>query len=91
MLARDGEAAVRAATLSGLASADGGLSLRGRLLIELADDPDPMVRQRVAVVARHLAPDAAPDILHWYTRDPNQTLRQLAATELGRLANPTAR
>ncbi|GGO14247.1 HEAT repeat domain-containing protein [Micromonospora parathelypteridis] len=91
MLARDGEAAVRAATLSGLASAEGGPSLRGRLLVELADDPDPMVRQRVAVVARHLAPDAAPDILHRYTRDPDQTLRQLAATELGRLANLTAR
>ncbi|WP_406066428.1 HEAT repeat domain-containing protein [Micromonospora sp. NBC_00860] len=91
MLARDGEAAVRAATLSGLASADRGPSLRGRLLIELADDPDPLVRQRVAVVARHLAPDAAPDILQRYTRDPDQTLRQLAATELGRLANPTAR
>ncbi|MBQ0977954.1 MULTISPECIES: HEAT repeat domain-containing protein [Micromonospora] len=91
MLARDGEAAVRAATLSGLASADGRPSHRGRLLVELADDPDPMVRQRVAVVARHLAPDAAPDILHRYTRDPNQTLRRLAATELDRLTNPTAR
>lgn len=91
MLARDGEAAVRAATLSGLASAEGGPSHRGRLLVELADDPDPLVRQRVAVVARHLAPDAAPNILHRYTRDPDQTLRQLAATELGRVANPTAR
>ncbi|WP_433262189.1 HEAT repeat domain-containing protein [Micromonospora vinacea] len=91
MLARDGEAAVRAATLSGLASADRRSSHRGRPLVELADDPDPLVRQRVAVVARHLAPDAAPNILHRYTRDPNQTLRQLAATELGRVANPTAR
>ncbi|MFK4245988.1 HEAT repeat domain-containing protein [Micromonospora chokoriensis] len=68
MLARDGAAAVRAATLSGLASADGRPTHRGRLLVELADDPDPMVRQRVAVVARHLAPDAAPEILHRYPR-----------------------
>lgn len=88
MLARDGEAAVRAATLSGLASADGRPSLRRRLLVELVDDPDPLVRQRVAVVARHLAPDAAPDILHRYTRDHDQSLRQLAATELARLTNP---
>ncbi|MFJ2081254.1 HEAT repeat domain-containing protein [Micromonospora chokoriensis] len=91
MLARDGEAAVRAATLSGLAAAAGRPSDRGRLLVELADDPDPMVRQRVAVVARHVAPDAAPDILRRYTRDPDQTLRRLAATELDRLTNPSTR
>lgn len=90
VLARDGEAAVRAATLSGLASADGA-SRRGDLLVELADDPDPMVRQRVAVVARHVAPDVAPDILHRYTSDPDQTLRELAAIELRRLTDPTAR
>ncbi|MEW2427836.1 HEAT repeat domain-containing protein [Micromonospora sp. NPDC047644] len=92
MLARDGEAAVRAATLSGLASAGGEAAWhRGHLLVELVDDPDPLVRQRVAVVARHVAPDAAPDILRRYTRDPDQTLRGLAATELDRLTNPTAR
>ncbi|MET8197886.1 HEAT repeat domain-containing protein [Micromonospora taraxaci] len=91
MLARDGAAAVRAATLSGLASADRGPTHRGRLLVELADDPDPIVRQRVAVVARHLAPDAAPEILHRYAHDPDHTLRRLAATELDRLTNPTAR
>jgi hypothetical protein len=60
-------------------------------LVELANDPDPMVRQRVAVVARHLAPDAAPDILHRYATDQDQTLRRLASTELDRLTNPTAR
>ncbi|MCZ7373419.1 HEAT repeat domain-containing protein [Micromonospora sp. WMMC250] len=91
MLARDGEAEVRAATLSGLASAEGMPTDRRRLLIELADDPDPVVRQRVAVVARHLAPDVAPDILHRYTHDPDQTLRRLAAKALDGLATPTAR
>lgn len=90
MLARDDEAAVRAATISGLASAGGRPSHWGQLLVELVDDPDPMVRQRVAVVARHLAPDAAPDILHRYASDPDQTLRRLAATELDRLTDPTA-
>ncbi|MEU8211440.1 HEAT repeat domain-containing protein [Micromonospora sp. NPDC049044] len=90
MLAGDGEAAVRAATLSGLAGAGGRPSHGEHLLAELVDDPDPMVRQRVAVVARHVAPDAAPDILHRYTRDPDQTVRRLAATELDRLTNPTA-
>jgi HEAT repeat protein len=91
MLARDDEAAVRAATISGLASAGGRPSQWGQLLVQLADDPDPMVRQRVAVVARHLAPDAAPDILHRYASDPDQTLRRLADTELNRLTDPTAR
>ncbi|WP_231929295.1 HEAT repeat domain-containing protein [Micromonospora inositola] len=91
MLAQDDEAAVRAATISGLASAGGEPSHWGQLLVELADDPDPTVRQRVAVVARHLAPDAAPDILHRYASDPDQTLRRLADTELNRLTNPTTR
>ncbi|MEU1398380.1 HEAT repeat domain-containing protein [Micromonospora zamorensis] len=91
MLARDGEAAVRAATISGLASADGTPAHQGNLLVELVNDPDPMVRQRVAVVVRHVAPDAAPDILHRYTRDPDQALRRLATIELGRLNDPTAR
>jgi hypothetical protein len=91
MLARDDEAAVRAATLSGLASAGSRTSTWAPLLVELANDPDPMVRQRVAVVARHLAPDAAPDILHRYATDQDQTPRRLASTELDRLTNPTAR
>ncbi|MCX5065940.1 HEAT repeat domain-containing protein [Micromonospora lupini] len=91
MLARDGEAAVRAATLSGLASAGGGPSNLRYLLLQLVNDPDPMVRQRVAVVARHVAPDAAPDILRRYTRDHDRALRRLAATDLDRLTHPTAR
>jgi hypothetical protein len=90
-LARDDEAAVRAATISGLASAGGRPSHWGQLLVELAIDPDPDVRQRVAVVARHLAPDAAPDILHRYASDPDPVVRRLAGTELDRLTDPTAR
>ncbi|MET8086598.1 HEAT repeat domain-containing protein [Micromonospora sp. NPDC005237] len=90
VLARDDEAAVRAATISGLAGAGDGSSEWGQLLAEVADDRDPMVRQRVAVLVRRLAPDAAPEILHRYTSDPDPTLRRLAATELGRLAEPNA-
>lgn len=85
-LARDAEAKVRAATLSGLASTGGEPPHRGRqLLVELADDPDPTVRQRVAVLARRLAPDTAPQILRRYAGDPDQRVRQLAAAELERL------
>lgn len=91
MLARDDEAVVRAATISGLASAGSGPSNWAPLLVELANDPDPMVRQRVAVVARQLAPGAAPDILHRYASDQDQTLRRLANTELDRLTDPTTR
>ncbi|MEV4388313.1 HEAT repeat domain-containing protein [Micromonospora sp. NPDC049580] len=90
VLARDDEAVVRAATISGLAGAGVGSSEWGQLLAEVADDRDPMVRQRVAVLVRRLAPDAAPEILHRYTTDPDPTLRRLAATELGRLAEPNA-
>jgi hypothetical protein len=89
-LARDDEAVVRAATLSGLASADGGSARWATLVADLANDPGPLVRQRVAVVARHLAPDAAADILRRYTTDPDARLRELAATELTRLTDPTA-
>jgi HEAT repeat protein len=86
-LAHDTEPAVRAATLSGLASTGRPASGWAPLVVELANDPDPSVRQRIAVVARHLAPDAAAGILQRYTSDQDQTLRQLAATELARLTN----
>ncbi|MGQ5261938.1 HEAT repeat domain-containing protein [Micromonospora sp. ZYX-F-536] len=89
LLARDDEPTVRAATISGLASAGVGPSQWGQLLAGLVDDPVAMVRQRVAVLARHLAPEAAPEILHRYANDPDQTLRRLASTELDRLTNPT--
>jgi hypothetical protein len=59
MLAGDDEAAVWAATISGLASVGSRPSNWAPLLVELANDPDPMVRERVAVVARHLAPDTS--------------------------------
>jgi HEAT repeat protein len=45
MLAGDAEAAVRAATLSGLASAGSTASTWVPLVVELANDPDPAVRQ----------------------------------------------
>ena len=89
-LAHDAEAAVRAATLSGLASSERTSTTWAPLVVELANDPDPVVRQRVAVVARYLAPDAAADILHRYTSDQDQTLRRLATTELARLTNTAA-
>ncbi|MER7333624.1 MULTISPECIES: HEAT repeat domain-containing protein [unclassified Micromonospora] len=90
-LARDDQAAVRAATVHGLASAGGRPTHWRKLLVELATDPAPDVRQRVAVAARHLAPDAAPDILHRYASDPDPMVRRLAGTELYRLTDPTAR
>ncbi|MFI7575620.1 HEAT repeat domain-containing protein [Micromonospora sp. NPDC049497] len=86
-LARDAQAAVRAATVSGLASSEAPPSRWENLLVELADDGDPMVRQRVAVVVRQLAPAAAQNILHRYTRDTDATLRRVAAAELERLTN----
>jgi HEAT repeat protein len=91
LLARDDTAAVRAATLGGLAGAVSGTSDWAPLVVKLADDPDPTVRRRVAVVARHLAPDAARAILHRYTNDHDQTLRRIATTELDRAPHPTAR
>lgn len=90
VLARDSEASVRAATLSGLASADGASSQWAPLLHQMEGDPDPMVRQRVAVVARHLAPNDARRILRGYADDPDQTVRRIAATELARLTDSPA-
>ncbi|MEV4756304.1 HEAT repeat domain-containing protein [Micromonospora sp. NPDC049559] len=90
-LARDGEAVVRAATLSGLVSAGGEPSRWAPLVAGLADDPDPVVRQRVAVTARHLVPAAAPEILQRYADDPDQNVRRVAALELGRLSDSAAR
>ena len=82
---------MRAATLSGLASAGRTATTWAPLVAELANDPDPVVRQRVAVVARHLAPDAAAEILQRYTSDQDQNLRRLATTELARLTNTATR
>ncbi|MEV0734086.1 HEAT repeat domain-containing protein [Polymorphospora sp. NPDC050346] len=90
VLLGDSEAAVRAATIRGLASAAGRYPQAVPLVVGLAGDPDPTVRQRVAVVVRRLAPDAAPDILRRYVDDPDQTVRWLADTELTRLTDPGA-
>jgi HEAT repeat protein len=86
MLARDQDAGVRAATLSGTAGTAGLQPERAQLVAGLADDPDPVVRRRVAVMARRLAPEAARDILTRYASDRDQGVRRLASTELGRLA-----
>lgn len=88
VLAKDDQGTVRAATIHGLASAGARPSHWGKLLVELATDPDPDVRQQVAVAARHLAPDAAPDILHRYASDADPVVRRLAGTELDRLTAP---
>lgn len=56
-------------------------------MVGLANDADPVVRQRVAVVARHLAPDATADILQRYTSDQVPTLCPLTTAELTRLTN----
>jgi HEAT repeat protein len=87
LLAQDGEAAVRAATISGLAGAHAEPSSWAPFVAGMADDPDPLVRQRVALVARRLAPDAASGILRRYTSDPDETVRRLARRELDRLAD----
>ena len=89
-LARDAEPAVRVAILSGLASTPGG-STWAPLVVKLANDPDPLVRQRVAVVVRHLAPNDAPRILRRYEGDEDPSLRRLASTEIGRLTNTSGR
>lgn len=86
MLARDQQAEVRAATLSDTADTAGVQPERARLVAALADDPDPMVRRRVAAITRHLAPEAARDILTRYASDQDQVVRRIASTELGRLA-----
>ncbi|RKN26164.1 hypothetical protein D7044_30480 [Micromonospora musae] len=83
-LARDDEAAVRAATISGLASSGTRRSHFAQILIELTDDPAPMVRQRIAVVVRGLANDTARSILRRYANDADPSVRRLASTELDR-------
>lgn len=88
LMAQDDEATVRAATLSGLATVADNSARWASLVAELASDPDPTVRQRVAVVARHLAPNDVSDILHRLANDPDATVRQMAATELDRRFTP---
>ncbi|MFI7517044.1 HEAT repeat domain-containing protein [Micromonospora echinofusca] len=90
-LAQDDEPAVRAATISGLISTDSVRSRWASLVVGLVNDPDPVVRQRVAVAARRLAPDAAPDIIHQYVSDADPTVRRIADAELARLADAAAR
>ncbi|MDT5027481.1 MAG: hypothetical protein QOE61_3907 [Micromonosporaceae bacterium] len=85
-LSRDGEAAVRAATVSGLIGAARGSSTWTPLIAELADDADPNVRQRIAVAAKHLAAESAPGILRKYVDDSDPTVRRIAAAELARMA-----
>jgi HEAT repeat protein len=80
-LAQDHDATVRAATVSGLASAATASPRSAPLVAGLADDPDPTVRQRVATVVRRLAPEAAPDILRRYADDPDPTVRRIAGWE----------
>jgi hypothetical protein len=86
LLAHDDEASVRAATLSGLATVSDDSSRWASLVAELANDPDPTVRQRVAVVARYLAPNRVSDILHRLAEDSAATVRQVATTQLDRLS-----
>jgi HEAT repeat protein len=84
-LAGDDDPAVRAATLSGLATAGGTPGRWTSLVTDLVHDPDPTVRQRVAVVAGHLAPDEVTGILHRLAADPVATVREVATTQLTRL------
>jgi HEAT repeat protein len=83
-LARDDDATVRAATLSGLAAASASHRWMP-LLAELADDPDPPVRHRVALVAHHFAPHSAGDILRRLTNHTDPAVRRAATTHLDRL------
>jgi HEAT repeat protein len=85
LMTRDDEAAVRAAILSGLATVGDNSSRWASLVADLANDLDPTVRQRVAVVARHLAPNEVSDILRCLADDPEATVRQVATTQLDRL------
>jgi HEAT repeat protein len=85
LLARDDAATVRAATLAGLATTANNSSRWASLVAELGHDPDPTVRQRVAVVAAHLAPSEVANILHRLADDPEATVRHVATTQLGRL------
>ncbi|MFR9780120.1 HEAT repeat domain-containing protein [Micromonospora sp. MS34] len=77
-LAQDDEPAVRAATISGPVSTDSVRSRWASLVVGLANDPDPVVRQRVAVAARRLVPDDASEILHRYASDADPTVRRVA-------------
>ncbi|MEV6601297.1 HEAT repeat domain-containing protein [Actinoplanes sp. NPDC051346] len=77
----DPEATVRAASVSALAT----VTERARWtphVLALADDPDPVVRQRVAVVLRHLDPEAAAPVLRRYLDDPDPTLSWIANRQL---------
>ncbi|WP_203989331.1 HEAT repeat domain-containing protein [Virgisporangium aurantiacum] len=85
MLAADDIPAVRAATISGIASTMKPSALGEHLVIRLTDDPDPSVRQRVAVLARHLAPNRLESIVRRYVDDPDPNVRRIAETELSRL------
>jgi HEAT repeat protein len=85
-LAADDEPAVRAATLSGLATADSTSGRWASLVADLTRDPDPGVRQRVAVVAGHLAPAEVTGLLQRLAEDPVATVREVATTQLNRLA-----
>jgi HEAT repeat protein len=84
MLAADDIPEVRAATISGLASTMKPSALGEHLVIRLTDDPDPSVRQQVAVLARHLAPTRQETILRRYADDPDPGVRRIAETELNR-------
>ncbi|XVU29643.1 HEAT repeat domain-containing protein [Actinoplanes sp. CA-054009] len=85
LLAHDEDAAVRAATLSGLATSARPSDHWAALAVALAADADPTVRQRVAVVAHHLAPGQAGDLLRRLAADPEAIVRETAATQAGRL------
>lgn len=86
MLARDHDSGVRAAILSDPSGTVGLEPEWAQLVARLADDPDPEVRRRVALKVRHLAPDAARDILTRYATDRDQRVRQVASTRLNQMA-----
>jgi HEAT repeat protein len=83
-LAGDGTPEVRAATISGLASTMEPSPLGESLLVDLIGDADPTVRQRVVVLARHLAPDRVGSILAGFVDDPDPGVRRLAENERNR-------
>lgn len=90
-LARDEEASVRAATISGFSAAGDKASYRTSLVAGLAADPDPGVRLRVAAHVRRLAPDIAQDVLRRYADDPDERVRRIAGIERERLDNSSGR
>ncbi|MEV7623309.1 HEAT repeat domain-containing protein [Actinoplanes sp. NPDC089786] len=83
-LARHEDPEVRAATLSGLATAADGSARWAGLVADLAGDPEADVRMRVAVVVRHLAPDDVTTVLERLAGDPDARVRETAARELSR-------